>query len=926
MAVTIKDYSSLYGIKSHIISNLAPKYFDMDSTDDTNVGLFGLITETLGTNVEDAFFATTMLFKEQFPVTAENPDSIYKMAALYQMDDLFATPATMAFHILVAQDDVISHSTLNGDFYTLYIDSDMVIKIEDKEYKLDYDIEVNSKKTSSGWIHSAYYLMDYTNDISKITSPYIQTRVHTHSENGKKYVLMTVNLHQVTKTITTDTILTNDKINIVSKEYSFNDQLAGFDIFYRETSNDTWTQMTTVMANSNTFYKTPFCFYKFLDTNKLHITFSNNDAYFVPAYNSELKICIYTSIGSEGNFTKYSGEDITISGVSTKYDSNKGLIFLGTVRDGSTGGNDAKTVEELRNDVIKAWSTAKVFSTSNDLTLYFNSLEIADKNDVLIIKQRDDALMRLFSVYALFRDDEKSILPTNTLDLFILPTEIDASYVQTNRYVLDAGKIYRYKDGSLSAAMQDHTLTLNSDLDTYEANDFIYVNPFLTVLGLDPAMVGFYLNTIDSTVPLSAGYVNSDSFNQFIVNSVSIARDAIHGSKSYKLTMELVPTSELPSDAFTAVTEDMIIPESARTYTNPTDGLVYIDNDILRAVMFIGDNKDWFVDFRLAGHTTEAYILTATITTNDYVSLSNKLEITTGMRSMIDGSDANDGDDGTVVLIDCYNTSLSVYTYIKYDDSYTNSLHELSELPEYSVFTKTNEYHTGDDDSADFIVPMTEINSTMTYKQVTGTDGAVTLQYELDSVPLIKANFLKMTSGFDTFLERFNEIYAYINDCLSVLTNNFDIDLKFFNTYGKCRYFYIINNDNTKTLMDKTNISLHFGMKLNSSTAVESLTDSIKAYIKEYVESSTVSLVSDPVLYVSNLITELKNTYQVIDYIVFKGINDYGEAVQRLESEVSSKNLLEDTFDTAGVVPEFLNIDARYTNTVKSNQVIIDVL
>src|SRR5574344_881873 len=117
MAVTIKDYSSLYGIKSHIISNLAPKYFDMDSTDDTNVGLFGLITETLGTNVEDAFFATTMLFKEQFPVTAENPDSIYKLAALYQMDDLFATPSTMAFHILLAQDDVISHSTLNGDFY-----------------------------------------------------------------------------------------------------------------------------------------------------------------------------------------------------------------------------------------------------------------------------------------------------------------------------------------------------------------------------------------------------------------------------------------------------------------------------------------------------------------------------------------------------------------------------------------------------------------------------------------------------------------------------------------------------------------------------------------------------------------------------------------------------------------------------------------
>ena len=115
--MNLKDYTSIHKIKQFMANNIAPQYFDIKEIDATNVGLFGYVTETMANNVEDSFLATTMLFKECFPVTAEDPESIYLMAALFQMDNHFAHPSTLGFNILINEDDVISHATFENGFY-----------------------------------------------------------------------------------------------------------------------------------------------------------------------------------------------------------------------------------------------------------------------------------------------------------------------------------------------------------------------------------------------------------------------------------------------------------------------------------------------------------------------------------------------------------------------------------------------------------------------------------------------------------------------------------------------------------------------------------------------------------------------------------------------------------------------------------------
>ena len=124
---------------------------------------------------------------------------------------------------------------------------------------------------------------------------------------------------------------------------------------------------------------------------------------------------------------------------------------------------------KCRSCLLKsAFSTVKSFNTASDLTLYFNSIRLNQNNELLIIKQRDDALKRLFSSYVLFKDDTKNIVPTNTVDIHFDDLDIDESYPQTNRYVMNAGKMYSFDEGSTNVVHLRPDLDINSDLDIYE--------------------------------------------------------------------------------------------------------------------------------------------------------------------------------------------------------------------------------------------------------------------------------------------------------------------------------------------------------------------------------------------------------------------------------------------------------------------------
>ena len=131
------------------------------------------------------------------------------------------------------------------------------------------------------------------------------------------------------------------------------------------------------------------------------------------------------------------------------------------------------------------------------------------------------------------------------------------------------------------------------------------------------------------------------------------------------------------------------------------------------------------------------------------------------------------------------------------------------------------------------------------------------------------------------------------------MENNFLIDFKLFNTYGKSRLY--TTDKEGKELVDRIHLTLEFEVKLlktSDNNTQKYIRDDIKRMIEDLNDLSS--------LHIPNLITTITNTYRnSIEYIEFKGFNEYGPSIQHLYKHEN---------DDITAVPEFLcvNVTPEY--------------
>lgn len=918
----LKNGTSRYNIKEYMVNQVAPKYFSQfDKLNDLQIGLFGYITDILSDVTNDSYFTIASMFKEMFPQLAELPESIYNHALIYQLSNIFAHPSHCEFVLMVSEDAVIDAGTKEGSFSYFNIDSNMVINVEGLSFMLDYDIEIISKKTTEGWVHTTQYIIDKNNDISDIHNPFIRNNIYI-SDNGNRYIVMQVVIHQVSKKTINDTILSNDIVNTVEMSYTFTDELCNFNVFYREPGSQTYIPLQKLLANSLETTQ-PFCFYKLTDENKIQISFTNDDTYFQPKYNSDIIVELFTTKGKDGNFAEYNGDQVSITAKYDKYSSNRGIVFMGNVAGAATGGSDRNSIDELKNETIKAYSTVKSFTTTNDLNIYFD--EIRDKNNlpskILFMRKRDDVFERLYSSFILFKDDDKNVIPTNTLDVRIASDDIDFTMKQTNRHIVKAGKIFEYiSDNSNPYAGIRKDLTFESDLDQYEGtNHFLYIDPFLTVIGTNPLSVAFYLNSINNDIVLNGVNINSESFYQFIIDTINVYRNALEGDDYYTLTVKLSPTAQLPREAFTLINDDTLVRDTDRTFTNPYDGYDYIDNNNLKVVAEVfgfNGETEFYIEFKLTQFDEEYYYFEGKIKTNDYISSNGEIQIIDGFRDKRIFTDKITDP----VLIPSNNCKINVYVLYQYPDGTITRTHELNKFDLLKGYTVTNQY-TNKDKMIDFVIPIEQIKS---YVQYSIRESEGTYGYRLEAIPLVKANYFRIKEKRTEFIESFYQIYNYIDEAMDKLTNNYSIDIKFFNTYGASKHYLLADTEDRRSI-DKVNISLRFKAKLNINTNTDSEVDNIKNYIKELIESTNLTLADPPNFYLSNIINKCMNRFNTIQYLVFLGLNNYDSTIQALESDVTEYNIINGEIQTSNVVPEYLNIDYLIKDGIRTPQIYIEL-
>ena len=879
MSDDVKKYTSLYDIKDFALNTLGPKYFPDDVIEGYNVGLLGYTLDLMANTTEDIFNTVPIVINEMYPNLAQMPTSIYNYASLFQEENLMAHPAVMECVLLLPLDSLLEHSDVgtDGTYRQFILDQRTQVVIEGHRFILDYDILITLRPYRGDHIVTCSYYREFNNSLSDIKNPYIKYQKYNY--NGTKYVAMLVKLRRCDKSVYSTRIINNDRINLTTIKINFEDQLAGFEVFYRESSDSKYTQLQKRIVNAKAI-KDPFCYYRLKDDHTLEITFTTRENYFKPKFNSELVVEYYTTDGSKSNFEMYQGYDIEVYRNSEKYESNARVPVIAIVQSASTTGSDRPDLLDLRDRTADCFATVDSYTTEADLQRHFNSFDITNETRVTFIKKRDDIFDRLYTAFSISKDSLGSYYKTNTLNLKIYKDQFDHLFEQSKRMILKPSNVFVY-DGMSTKQMIKVDSDNNEDIEF--SNKFIYQNPFLMTLS-DSGVVGYYLNNINDKVPLDYEYVNDTSLVQFICNNLHIYRSSLNNEDTYKFRLYLTATDiDIQSPMVDENDQDTGRVKVALTFLQKNGKeIAYIE---CKQVQFIKAGM--------------RYVFEGEVRTDDFISSTEAVRLY-GLKSMVDGSD-------TTQMIPMTDLKMNVYAFFEYSDK--KSQNNFTHLPGFENTTLTNKYTT-EETRVELITPLNMLKSHMVWTKP--GDDATDEEKEKGSYLIIKdvpvMQYKKKISPediteFDRFVTLLTSQYNYMSEIMSKKVNNYSIDMKFYNTYGRSTNFVV---GEEQELLNHVNCVLYLKVYPYIRSEGAQLVTDMKMFIKEYFES--VNRENNEGIFISNLIQQLENTFPQIRYLKFESINGYPSEYQSIENITVDINDLSKE-DRIEFIPEYLNIE-----------------
>ena len=412
-------------------------YFDFDTKQLHRTGVFGYINEVMATTNMDTYHGVTVARREFYPNTANYTKSLFKMAALQQIDYPMANAGVATAVLLLHESEILKYGELQAGttgIYKLVVDNDMVITAGSIPFMLDYPINILFKTatkttknqsdtmgdyrnkpgvvtfTNNDVIYNISYDTTYKNSQNTQTTKYLKHRVVNYG--GEKLLIIAVGLRQCTRTVSEQVINQSPTMTNVTLDFPFEGDLCGFDVFYTPNGSDQKIQLVKLPINANPVNES-FCMYSLTSDNILKIHFPSNN-YFTPKFNSVITVHIYTTLGEDGNFRLFNG-DLQCSPSSEKYDYNRVLAISGQIQGSCSGGYSMPTFEIFRQKVVRAYATNQVKCTEQDLQMYFDDMVATTNNKILFFKRRDDVFERLFGAFMLLRDLSGDIIPTNSL-------------------------------------------------------------------------------------------------------------------------------------------------------------------------------------------------------------------------------------------------------------------------------------------------------------------------------------------------------------------------------------------------------------------------------------------------------------------------------------------------------------------------------
>lgn len=882
----IRDYSSIYSIEDWIVNEIAPNFFNMDNVSLLNVGQFGMHNHIIASVVEDQFEVVDRYINEVLPQKANLPDFIYANAALYGIEDFLARPSHAYMLLYIKESDVLEKSTYRKDGRTITvagkssyvdyrdfrIDSDMQIFVNDVQYSIPYDvnIQVSEIERDGGKVERSYiatWVTDKKNSIAEIDSPYI--KIYKSKYDNDIWLVLKLDIYQYTRVPYVEQILTNSKLNIPYFETSFNNELCNFEVFYQEAGSTEMVQLEKRLESSVPL-TTPFIYYKFVDDNTVRFSFANDDRYFIPNYNSSIKVYMYETLGKGGDF-KIVDDEIGISAQVSLYTTDEALAYnrsttvIGFVATDSVGGRTRLSVQDIKDLTCERVLTINSITTDMDLMMYSKNYAAVFQTNPVFIKYRDDTAGREYGCYIRLTDGV-DIFPTNTPNLLISVDDVDNYYPSLKQYIVKPGKRYCYASDTTKTTVR----LMGDDEPTADVE---YTSIFLSVVQTKPNAIRYYLNTVDKNVPLEYKYINNFSYYNFLATNCTIKRNAIKGEDGYKIQLSIVRVD--------GVVEGINVNDEIMDNKNLAENL--------KVVIAFDTNEGHYVSMDLvnANHALGNYDFETTIYTDDMID---------DTRICLTNLKNNETGEEQYRIVNMKNPSVHFCVFFKYGAG--NMTHDYQSIQEVADHTLCNEYVPYEDEFY-FALPMTLTRSHVVFEDMGKTDAG--FGFLIKQTPLLgydfivndESNISKVTNNIATF-------YSFITDTLMRITPNFSINIKFFNTYGRSKMFYIEKNK----LLDYVHLKAVFGIKFYAGIDQDAYLDKVRIYIKDFVENLNVVKEGTNKIEVSVLIHKLHMSFEdQIEHIIFYRFNEYDAGVQVIEL-----NGLLPSETTPDTVPEFVTL------------------
>lgn len=550
--------TDLYEIADYV-GEIQADNMDGVSSDTLMLGIFGYMREVFSQTIQNTIIMASEFANEGIATKAKFEKNIIAHALGLGITNINAVPAQIEVYLTFIEDEIIN--ALGGGSGDFIFDRDNQIYFDDLEFHPDYDIIIRRVRLSNGeFTYTAMYDMQgdgiYENPISDITNPYLTPPI-VMAVNGTRYLFTSCLLRQVEKTTIYKKVLSDNTISSKTVNFTFDSQLAGFDVDVSNANGSTHlTPVYEGLSSSGTRYA--YVWYTYLDADNIRIKFDRNSYY--PRINTDIEIHLQTTQGERGNFT-WSGTDYP----SFYFDSERLgytniFVQVRPINNESMYGMDKKTVDELKEIIPKEALSRGSITNTTDLQNYFNAID-TDSSKMYFYKRRDNCLERLYYSYIVMKDATNNIVPTNTVAI-----EVDPSALETD---IGSGKLILKRGQILKLSADGNTCTLYDGDPTQEpdyTDGFYYIIPYNFAINLDPMYGMYFLTTMNVNKNLGFTYINEECQFQYIATYINWNRKYLTETDTYVLTMNVAQNITADNTMITVDADGNITSSNVKAY------------------------------------------------------------------------------------------------------------------------------------------------------------------------------------------------------------------------------------------------------------------------------------------------------------------------------------------------------------------------